>query len=521
MFDRFRPKDRHDTCVGIDISTDGFAMAVVRRGDAGPAVERLRWYELAAGQDRATGFRQAVREMGARGMRVVATLPHTAYTLVQLEEPDLGAGVSDDDLRDAMRWRVKDLIDFPVDQAAIDVFRLPPSRRPGAHGLVYVVVAPQAEVEGLAGQLKSAGLRIDAISITEMSIRNLAQRIDRPGRPRAYLRLAAGQTLIEIADDTDIYLSRRVQQDYDAAAANDLLPAQMENLALEVQRSLDYFESQYALGTVDQVSVIAGDQALYDAFASVARAFLTVPTSWLELPSAATPGQLAPAAGRAATAVGAALADGLAGIPAGQQVDLHRVDGAAQRYERGARTMLTAGAAALGAVLLLAAAGEIYLYRLDAQRDRVADELQARRAALESYRAATPVPTPDPHLAAERDALQAGKAALAANLAAIARHDGMVDLRFSEVFAGLSRRAIEGLWFNDIGVTGGGSRLSLGGQTLEPALVPRLLQELAQETAFAGRTFRKVRFERRATDQGDVVDFELRSARAEGVDDAG
>ena len=61
----------------------------------------------------------------------MATLPYSAYSMVQLEAPEL----EPDELREAMRWRVRDLIDFPVEQAAIDVFHLPESQRPGAPAL--------------------------------------------------------------------------------------------------------------------------------------------------------------------------------------------------------------------------------------------------------------------------------------------------------------------------------------------------------------------------------------------------
>ena len=57
----------------------------------------------------------------------------------------------------------------------------------------------------------------------------------------------------------------------------------MESLALEVQRSLDYFESQYALGPADQLSVIVCDDNLFGAFETVAGAFLTVQTQRFSL----------------------------------------------------------------------------------------------------------------------------------------------------------------------------------------------------------------------------------------------
>ena len=146
-------------------------------------------------------------------------------------------------------------------------------------------------MDSLAAALQEAGLRIEAIDIAEMAIRNLALHIDRPGRPRAYLHLQAGQTAIEIADGAQVFLSRRVMQDLDAGSAAELLRAQMENLALEVQRSLDYFESQYALGPADRLSVIVCDLTLFEAFAAVARNFLTVQTERFSFDELAVAGE--------------------------------------------------------------------------------------------------------------------------------------------------------------------------------------------------------------------------------------
>ena len=254
---------------------DGCAVAVIDVADPDrPTVTAVRWCALAPDAKVGRVLADAVREMGARGLPAYATLPSKRYSLVQLEAPEL----ADDELREAMRWRVRDLIDFPVEQAAIDVFHLPESQRPGAPALLYVVVAQSAAVESLADALHEAGLSIAAIDIAEMAIRNLALHLDRPGRPRAYLHLQPGETVIEIADGEQIYLSRRVMQDFDAGSATELLQAQMENLALEVQRSLDYFESQYALGPADRLSVIVCDPTLFEAFSAVARNFLTVQT---------------------------------------------------------------------------------------------------------------------------------------------------------------------------------------------------------------------------------------------------
>lgn len=284
---------------------DGFALAVVGvREGAQPTVTGGRWFDVRDPAQRSSVLKHAVREMGVEHQPVIVTLSHSAYSLVQVEAPAL----DDAELREAMRWRIKDLIDFPVEQAVIDVFRLPQSRRPGAPELLYVVVARAAEVDALGTMLGDAGLHIVAIDIVEMAIRNLAQYLDRPGRPRAYLHLQPGQTVIEIADGSQVYLSRRILQAYDADADSAVLQSQMENLALEVQRSLDYFESQFALGPVDHVTVITCSDRLFDVFQPVAAALLTVGAVRFDFPHLGlADGVRLDALGRGVTAVGAAL----------------------------------------------------------------------------------------------------------------------------------------------------------------------------------------------------------------------
>ncbi|MCB1800934.1 MAG: pilus assembly protein PilM [Gammaproteobacteria bacterium] len=305
MFNWLKRGARGSRRVGLDVYADGFALAVIDAAEsAAPRIVAVNWCSLEGVATLTEALTREVRKHSLAGLPTVVTLPHAAYSLVQLEAPDLEA----EELRDAMRWRVKDLIDFPVEQAEIDIFRLPESHRPGAPALMYVVVARHEAVKQLVQAVIAAGLEIEAVDVVEMAIRNLSMNLDRPQRPRAYLHLQPGQTVIEIADGENIYLSRRVMQDYDRDADMALLGAQMENLALEVQRSMDYFESQFALGPVDRLSVIVCDDTLYQAFADIARSFLTVPAERFSFSEVAlAPGIELATLGRGVTAVGAAM----------------------------------------------------------------------------------------------------------------------------------------------------------------------------------------------------------------------
>ncbi len=47
----------------------------------------------------------------------------------------------DNELRAAVRWRIKDLIDFHIDDAVIDVFEMPAHARGGPNRMMYAVKA--------------------------------------------------------------------------------------------------------------------------------------------------------------------------------------------------------------------------------------------------------------------------------------------------------------------------------------------------------------------------------------------
>lgn len=204
-----------------------------------------------------------------------------------------------------------------------------------------------------------------------------------------------------------------------------------------------------------------------------------------------------------------------------QQINLYRGNEAARTAHAGARSLLLAGVAALLVVVVGAISGEVYLSGLAADRQGVAVRLQGRETELAKFRVAMASPAIDPHLEAELSRLREAKAALDANLTAIAQHAGAARKGFSAFFGGLARNTLEGLWLNNVGVSAGGADMLLKGQTTEPALVPRLLQTLAAEPAFNGRTFRKVSFERQDSGDGRVVDFELHSASSAETHDAG
>lgn len=75
---------------------------------------------------------------------------------------------------------------------------------------------------------------------------------------------------------------------------------------------------------------------------------------------------------------------------------------------------------------------------------------------------------------------------------------------FSDYFEGLARQTETGLWFTRIDIKQGGRALNLSGETVQPELVPNLLQRLESEAAFNGKTFQVMKLKRGDSQEGDL-----------------
>lgn len=250
-------KKRTDTGVqvGVGFHSDGLSLvAIDRSGTRG----RVRFCAFTQGEPEAELSPELVRmvkDQGLKGAPVVAVLAPGSYSLFQVEVPE----VEHDELVSAIRWRVKDLLDFHIDDAVLDLFDMPASSRRGGPRMTYVVVAKRSLIQRCVDQLEQLGLKIGAIDITELALRNVLAISTAPENFHALLYLPPNYGMIEIVQGDTLYLNRRIEingSDLEGQGGFGLEEL-YEALVLELQRSLDYHESQFGMGPVSGISVIA------------------------------------------------------------------------------------------------------------------------------------------------------------------------------------------------------------------------------------------------------------------------
>ena len=178
----------------------------------------------------------------------------SVYSLLLLEAPE----VPDAELVAAIRWRVRDLIDFPADDAVVDVFDLPEQKATGRARMVYVVVARADAVRQHLDLLLGTGLKLTVIDIPELAQRNIAACLPEDAGGVALLSVFEDGGLITLTRQSTLYVARRLESgletlgeahmDYGEPDHAELSPrtqAWLDGLVIEVQRSLDYYESHF------------------------------------------------------------------------------------------------------------------------------------------------------------------------------------------------------------------------------------------------------------------------------------
>jgi MSHA biogenesis protein MshI len=246
----------------VFVTPEGVAVAQVRPGSPGhkPRLERCVYERLGAQETLAT----VVSRLSGRRRTTVSVLDPGGYRLLLVEAPD----VPEEELRAAVRWRVKDLIDYHIDDAVIDVFEMPRHARGGANRMMYAVTAKAEFVKQQIELAENAGLKLDVIDIPELTLRNIAALLDTDERGAAFLHFADRRSTLLLVRQGVLYLTRIVETGaLTLADAGELRRDLIAGLALEVRRSLDYFESHYEQTAIPQLFTSGLDAADRDSLA--------------------------------------------------------------------------------------------------------------------------------------------------------------------------------------------------------------------------------------------------------------
>lgn len=188
--------------------------------------------------------------------RCTTLLEHGQYQLLQVSLPDnLPSDTPREELREVLRWRVKEMVDFPVDQAGFDVLEIPVqgARAPQC----WVVAASHGVLRPRVQLFQDAKLPLAAIDIPEFAQRNLASLFEEDERGLALVAFDAdgqGGGRLTITYQGELYMTRHLDVGAAELASPDAGKLHDRTL-LDIQRTLDSFDRTYSAISLSRLLV--------------------------------------------------------------------------------------------------------------------------------------------------------------------------------------------------------------------------------------------------------------------------
>jgi MSHA biogenesis protein MshI len=216
----------------------------------------LHWVCRAPWLDATQALRALRRSRALARQRTVAVLQRAQYQLLAMDAPD----VPREEWRDALRWRLKDMVDFSVDNAAIDVLEIPSAPTQRRAPQVIAVAASHSHLAPLADAAADAGLPWQAIDVPETALRNLAALAEQPGRGQALLHVGEIHSQLVVTWQGELLLARHIDVTLAQLTDSDEAARQQayERASLELQRTLDSVERQFSHVSLAGVQVAPG-----------------------------------------------------------------------------------------------------------------------------------------------------------------------------------------------------------------------------------------------------------------------
>ncbi len=197
---------------------------------------------------------KAAKEMQVARYHCSTLLAPKEYQMLVVEAPNVPAP----ELKTAMRWRIKDLLDFHIDDATIDVLDIPPEKgnTVSAHSM-YAVAARNSVIEQRINQFHQSNIALEVIDIPEMAQRNISARVEDTGRGLALMSFTENEGLLTVTYQGELYLARHLDIGWEQLAQGDAnaKQAQFDRITLELQRSLDNLERQFKFISISRLLI--------------------------------------------------------------------------------------------------------------------------------------------------------------------------------------------------------------------------------------------------------------------------
>ncbi len=201
-----------------------------------------RWWSVSCPPaEQAGSLQRETKEQGLARFTCTTLLEPADYQILLVEPPKVPA----DELKAAIRWRIKDLLEYHIDDATVDVFEV---RAEGDLGgpakAMYAVATPNEVVQKRIALFQDASVPLKVIDIPEMAQRNVAALFESPDKATAMLAFSPWGGMLTISFRGELLLTRRLEVTSVQLGQREHGDHYRERVATEITRSLDIFDRQ-------------------------------------------------------------------------------------------------------------------------------------------------------------------------------------------------------------------------------------------------------------------------------------
>lgn len=247
-----------DKTAGIITTSRGLALAIADHSADTPRLDHAQFYPCEI-TDQQSLLTSLAKEHQLDTIDCCFVLNPDESQFFQVEKPE----VDDAELLQALRWHIKDLIDFDIDEVVLDYINLPSSTN---H--IQVVATRKSIIQGRVDLLRDSNCKIASIDIASHAGRNLiatAKNITSDASV-GFLNLWENHAKISLLKDGFLYISRNTSIGTDSlsyvVADNTDSHAVIDSLAIELQRTFDYYESYSRQAPVSKLAIITNTRAV-------------------------------------------------------------------------------------------------------------------------------------------------------------------------------------------------------------------------------------------------------------------
>ena len=258
LVSRFRGKKSSSKTIGIELLPDGVSAVSVSLSKGGRPVLHQIYSETFTPDTMADVLLKLINNSGCDNCSI--TLAKNYYQLMLIESPD----VPDEELSSAIKWKAPELTSQPVEEVVIDAFRLPEDAYRGRMDMSYAAISQKADIQKLVNIVESSSAELGNICINEIALASMFNWLPAfDGVDLAVVQMEKSGGMLCLLESGNLYLCRTLDGHFSESEIEEGFIQNVENtdrLGLDIQRSLDYYESQLGKSGVEMGFILVDNE---------------------------------------------------------------------------------------------------------------------------------------------------------------------------------------------------------------------------------------------------------------------